>query len=168
MADNRNPHKLDPIENERIFREKILPNLLDKNPTLRPSDTPTMLVVGGQPGAGKSNSIKGIEADFAGRDGVLVVDLDALRERHPKYTQLMRADDKAAAQYSYDDARIWSQKSRRLRQGQPLQRAGREPDDLTRWRGRMAERLSRRWLPHRSACGGGERAIQPARHCGTL
>ena len=69
-----------------------------------------MLVVGGQPGAGKSNSIKGIEADFAGRGGVLVVDLDVLRKNHPKYIQLMRADDKAAAQYTYDDARIWSQK----------------------------------------------------------
>lgn len=110
MSDNRNSHKLDPVENERVFREKILPNILDNNPALRPSSAPTMLVVGGQPGAGKSNSIKGIEAEFAGRGGVLVVDLDALRESHPKYDHLMRADDKVAAQYTYDDARIWSQK----------------------------------------------------------
>jgi hypothetical protein len=48
MSDPRNPHQLSPAENARIFREKILPDLLDKNPALRPSDTPTMLVVGGR------------------------------------------------------------------------------------------------------------------------
>ena len=110
MSDNRNPHKLDPAENERVFREEVLPRTLGRNPTLRPSESPTMLVVGGQPGAGKTNSINSIKADFTERGSVLVVDLDALRERHPKYTQLMRADDKAAAQYTYDDARIWAQK----------------------------------------------------------
>jgi hypothetical protein len=110
MSDNGNPHKLDPAENERVFRERILPNTLKNNSALLPSDTPTMLAVGGQPGAGKSNAIKGIEAEFADRGGLLVVDLDALRENHPKHNQLMRADDKAAAQYTYDDARIWAQK----------------------------------------------------------
>ncbi len=106
MSDNGNPHKLDPAENERVFRERILPNILKNNSALLPSDTPTMLAVGGQPGAGKSNAIKGIEAEFADRGGLLVVDLDALRENHPKHNKLMRADDKAAAQYTYDDARI--------------------------------------------------------------
>ncbi len=106
MSDSRNPHKLDAVENERVFREEVLPKILNRNPALRPSDTPTMLVVGGQPGASKSNSIKGIEAEFAGRDGVLVVDLDALRENHPQCKPLMRADDKAAAQYTYDDSHI--------------------------------------------------------------
>lgn len=110
MSDNRNPYRLEPIENERIFREQILPDILNKNPTLRPNDTPTMLVVGGQPGAGKSHSINEIKAEFAGRSGVLIVDLDALRENHPAHKPLMRADDKAAAQYTYDDARVWAQK----------------------------------------------------------
>ncbi len=110
MSDNRNPHKLDAAENERVFRERILPNILKNNSALLPSDTPTMLAVGGQPGAGKSNAIKGIEAEFAGRGGLLVVDLDALRENYTGYRSLMRADDKAAAQYTYDDARIWAQK----------------------------------------------------------
>ena len=107
MGDNRNPHQLDPAENERIFREQILPKLLDNNPTLRSIDTPTMLVVGGQAGAGKSKSINEIRADFASRGSVLVVDLDALRENQPQYKPLMRADDKAAAQYTYDDSHIF-------------------------------------------------------------
>jgi Mrp family chromosome partitioning ATPase len=106
MPDNRNPYRLDTAENERIFREEILPEKLRNNPGLRPGDTPAMLVVGGQPGAGKTNSIKGLEADFANRGGVLIVDLDALRENHTSYKSLMRTDDKAAAQYTYDDARI--------------------------------------------------------------
>jgi hypothetical protein len=110
MPDSSKPHKLGPAESERIFKEEILPQLLRKNPTLIPSDIPTMLVVGGQPGAGKSNAINGIKAEFAERGGLLVVDLDALRENHPAYRSLMRADDKAAAQYTYDDARIWAQK----------------------------------------------------------
>ena len=66
-----------------------------------------MLVVGGQPCAGKTNSINSIEADFADRGGVLVVDLDALRESHPQHRPLMRADDKAAAQYTYDDVHVF-------------------------------------------------------------
>jgi Ni2+-binding GTPase involved in maturation of urease and hydrogenase len=110
MSDNRNPHRLDTTENERIFREEILPEKLRNNPGLLPSDTPTMLVVGGQPGAGKSHSITAIKEDFSSRGGVLVVDLDAVRENHTAYKSIMRADDKAAAQYTYDNARIWAQK----------------------------------------------------------
>ena len=69
MADNRNPNQLDTAENERVFREDILPETLRNNSVFRLIDTPTMLVVGSQPGAGKSHSIESIEADFAGRGG---------------------------------------------------------------------------------------------------
>jgi Zeta toxin len=69
-----------------------------------------MLIIGGQPGAGKSRSIEGIKAELADHGGVMRALVDDLREAHPKYRELMLADDKVAANYTHADAKAWAQK----------------------------------------------------------
>ena len=79
------PYKLSEARNEQIFRESILPELLDKSGELHPSVKPTMIVVAGQPGAGKSTAIKGIAEAYKQNGGVLKAVLDDLRENCPDY-----------------------------------------------------------------------------------
>jgi len=106
--DDRDKHKLTPEQSRHLFQEEILPALLEDTPGLQPSDKPTMVVVGGQPGAGKSTSIGHIEAELASRGGVLQANVDALREFHPEYDELMEASDKTASNHTYADAKRWA------------------------------------------------------------
>jgi pantothenate kinase-related protein Tda10 len=82
--DDRDKHKLTPEQSRHLFQEEILPALLEDTPGLQPSDKPTMVVVGGQPGAGKSTSIGHIEAELASRGGVLQANVDAFARVSPR------------------------------------------------------------------------------------
>jgi len=114
MSD-RLEHKLSEALNERLFREKVVPFLLDearkKGLTPHPSEHPTMVMVGGQPGAGKSKSMGAVESEFRGRGGVLTIAADDLRDFHPKNTLLMLANDRTAADYTHADASRWAEKA---------------------------------------------------------
>lgn len=55
--DERRKYELSQAESERVFRQQILPKLLEDSPGLTPFNKPTIVVVGGQPAVGKSASI---------------------------------------------------------------------------------------------------------------
>ena len=78
------PYKLSEAQNEQIFRESILPKLLAKSGELHPSAKPTMIIVAGQPGAGKSTAIEGIAEAHKQRGGVLKAVLDDLLQLQQK------------------------------------------------------------------------------------
>lgn len=66
-----------------IFRNDIEPLILAE---LRPSDEPTLVLLGGQPASGKTMAVRSLlrDARFTGQD-FFVPEGDALRIWHPDY-----------------------------------------------------------------------------------
>jgi len=95
-------------EHNKRFKDEIAPEKLKGlTPVLRPK----MFMLGGQPGAGKTQIRKAI-TDQPQFKGALIVDPDELRTFHPRYLQLMRDDpDNAAGRVHYDASR-WAQELR--------------------------------------------------------
>jgi predicted ABC-type ATPase len=98
---------LSPEEHERIFREDIAPDL---TADLVGHSVPRAIVLGGQPGAGKSALQSVAEQELASRGGVLSVVGDDLRAYHPLYEELLARDDKTAAFYTDRDSGRWVEK----------------------------------------------------------
>ena len=74
--------------------QKIWDDLLDDYQNAKPCNNPQGFVLGGQPGAGKSNLLKNIENKLNGN--VLIINADEFRRYHPQF-------DEIQAQYG-DDA----------------------------------------------------------------
>ncbi|MDR1076669.1 MAG: zeta toxin family protein, partial [Xanthomonadaceae bacterium] len=108
--DNRLKYKLSDIQSAYIFEHDILPQVLRKAGPLEPSSKPAMMIVGGQPGAGKSQSIEAITEEFAQHGGVIQANVDDLREFHPQYHALTQANDRTASNYTHADAKQWAQR----------------------------------------------------------
>lgn len=112
---DRDEYKLSEERNEKIFQERVIPFLRDEatkgGTELRKSDSPTMVLVGGQPGAGKSTSIAAVEQEMKGRGGVMNIAADDLRQFHPKNAELMQKDDRTAADFTHADATRWAEKA---------------------------------------------------------
>ncbi|MBV8590650.1 MAG: zeta toxin family protein, partial [Acetobacteraceae bacterium] len=95
-------------EHKRIFEREIKPdNLEGLEPVLRPK----MFMLGGQPGAGKSNVREAITKKFP---NALTVDPDELRTYHPRYVQLVKEDPDNAAGRVHYDASKWAAELREV------------------------------------------------------
>ncbi|GAA0445006.1 zeta toxin family protein [Streptomyces sp. NPDC046215] len=91
-------------ENRRIFAEGIVPEQLSGR---TPQATPTVVVLLGQPGAGKTRVAHMLVGTLNKRGGFIDVDSDLYKPYHPQYAQLMRQDDKLMAAYTRADGRRW-------------------------------------------------------------
>ncbi|GGM23073.1 zeta toxin family protein [Dactylosporangium sucinum] len=91
-----------------IFDRAILPSLFGDAQHPAEQDTgarpPVTVLVGGQPGAGKSR----LEAELARNLDAVIVDVDQLRAFHPDYARLARSDDRTAAEATHTDVQTWS------------------------------------------------------------
>ncbi|RST44893.1 zeta toxin family protein, partial [Variovorax sp. DXTD-1] len=106
-----NPYLLSEAENERIFREQILPDRLkNAGSNLHPIEHPTMVIIGGQPGSGKSRTMGGVERELAHQGGALKISPDEFREKHPAFNQLNAANDRTSSSFTHEDAGIWAEK----------------------------------------------------------
>jgi hypothetical protein len=106
-----NLYRLFEAENERIFREKILPKWLkDAGSGLHPVEHPQMVIIGGQPGAGKSRTMGGVERELAHQGGALKISPDDFREYHPAFEKLNIANDRTSSSFTHEDAGIWAEK----------------------------------------------------------
>src|SRR5205814_8881563 len=89
---------------ERIYDRRIRPDVLDG---IEKSKTPTAVLVGGQPGAGKSYALARIRANLATTVGAsAVISGDELREYHP-YWRLHALTDPLAANATRPKLRQW-------------------------------------------------------------
>ena len=79
--DEAERHRLSPEQHERIFQRRIVPQLTAH---ARAVELPRAIILGGQPGAGKSALQSVIEREFAAVGGVLAIIGDDLRAFHPK------------------------------------------------------------------------------------
>ncbi|MGW6831816.1 zeta toxin family protein [Streptomyces sp. NPDC054949] len=91
-------------DNRRIFRERIVPHLLERR---QPQGTPTVVFLIGQPGSGKSRVTEMVAAALNQHGGFVDVDSDLYKPYHSSYDALMARDDTLMAAYTRADGRAW-------------------------------------------------------------
>ena len=95
---------LPPEQGIRIFREEIVPDLLAGRD---PQDSPTVVFLVGQHGAGKSRVASMVADVLNKRGGFADLDSDLYKPYHPQYDDLMRRDDTLMAAYIGPDSWAW-------------------------------------------------------------
>jgi hypothetical protein len=91
-------------ESERIYREEIRPLHLGG---VDRSSAPTVVLVGGAPGSGKTVTVPAVAAELAARSGTpVVLSVDELREHHPGWQREAQTDVRAAERFN-PDASTW-------------------------------------------------------------
>lgn len=99
--------RLDPGQHQRVFREQILPDIAS---TQQPQREPLAVLLGGQPGIGKSSTKAQIATALAAHGGVVDFSADLLRPYHPRFHELLEGDERALASLDAaidQDARLW-------------------------------------------------------------
>jgi cytidylate kinase len=96
--------RLTEAESDRIYQEEIRPLHLGG---VDRSAAPTLVLVGGAPGSGKTVIVPTVAAELASRSGVpVVLSVDELREHHPGWQREARTDIHAAERFN-PDASTW-------------------------------------------------------------
>src|SRR6266550_6974860 len=84
-------------ESQRIFSEAIAPVITSRVGADRPV-TPRVIMLGGQPGSGKTSRLRfPAEDELKGAGGFITIDADQLRTYHPQWEALSQEDDSTAA-----------------------------------------------------------------------
>lgn len=99
-----NSYRLDASLHESVYEEEIEPAYFL---TSSPVERPKLIIVGGQPGAGKTKVLEMAKKKFADNN-VVIVNTDDLREYHPQFDELATADDKQCASHTHEDASGWN------------------------------------------------------------
>ncbi|MFC4516443.1 MULTISPECIES: zeta toxin family protein [Streptomyces] len=97
-------HRLPQGENQRIFTDRIVPDLLADR---APQEIPTVVFLIGQPGAGKSKITEMMAGVLNQHGGFVDVDSDLYKPYHPAYAALMAQDDTLMAAFTRADGRAW-------------------------------------------------------------
>ena len=96
-------HELTLLQKSNIYTELIEPTFLSSHAS---QTCPCAIVLGGQPGSGKSSLTNNILETAALKD-VVIINLDDLRKFHPLYLELVRKDDKTVDKLLNNDAIYW-------------------------------------------------------------
>ena len=100
-------HKLSAEEHGRIFSDAIEPILLGKVKT-RHQSKPRLIMLGGQPGSGKTSRLLfSAQDELDAQGGFVAIDADHFRTFHPQWDELNQQDDRNAALYTHPDAAEW-------------------------------------------------------------
>ena len=99
-----NSYRLEASSHESVYKEEIEPAYFL---TSSPVERPKLIIVGGQPGAGKTKVLEMAKKKFADNN-VVVVNTDDLREYHPQFEELAIADDRQCASHTHEDASGWN------------------------------------------------------------
>ena len=103
--------KLTKEEHDRILERDIIPTAFASSLSqpVRTDETPKVIILAGQPGAGKSRlADRGTDFDI----GAVVVDVDTMREFHPSYKDAIEENDRTAADRVQSDAGTWADEVR--------------------------------------------------------
>ena len=101
MADDPERYSLSRERLQHIYATRIAPDLFR---SAQPVERPTAVVLGGQPGAGKTPMQNLVSREFADKGGIVKIIGDDLRSYLPHYKSLQRADDRTAAFYTDRDS----------------------------------------------------------------
>ncbi|MET3616041.1 hypothetical protein ABID16_004390 [Rhizobium aquaticum] len=108
MAEDQASGPLSPERNESIFRNDILPDYLPM--TMTPAERPRLIVLGGQPGAGKTGVLIASHAELEHSGSAIRIVGDDLRSYHPQFLSFQRQDPETASQFTQVDAGRWTEK----------------------------------------------------------
>lgn len=95
-------------EHARIFRERILDESALSTATSQ--ERPRVIILAGQPGAGKGGLARSAELEFRG--DAVTVDPDALRDFHPQVESFRNAHPYTWADDTHPDASAWAKELR--------------------------------------------------------
>lgn len=96
-------HDLTQKQNESLYRNRIQPALS----AAESREKPKLVILAGQPGAGKSGLNASAQADMQSQGGAVTVDIDDLRKVHPQYRELIAENPRTAASEVQNDASAW-------------------------------------------------------------
>lgn len=99
---------LSPERNESIFRNDIFPDYLPE--TMRPAARPRMILLGGQPGAGKTAVLIASQTELGQSGPTIRIVGDELRSYHPQFRAFQKQDPETASQFTQADAGRWTEK----------------------------------------------------------
>ncbi|TFE92620.1 zeta toxin, partial [Shinella sumterensis] len=108
MAEDQASGPLSLARNENIFRNDILPDYLPE--TMRPVARPRMILLGGQPGAGKTAVLVASHAELDQSGPTIRIVGDDLRSYHPQFRAFQKQDPETASQFTQADAGRWTEK----------------------------------------------------------
>lgn len=95
-------------QHERIFRQVIIGDYFASGDA--PSPYPTAVILGGQPGAGKTALLDPAYKDLCAIGPTVVINGDDLRSFHPEYQRLQSKDPENASQLTNHDSGRWVEK----------------------------------------------------------
>jgi UDP-N-acetylglucosamine kinase len=104
---DRTRYVLSEEENERIFREAIVPQTL----TGTSQNQPVAVFVAGQTGAGKTAVTSLVDHALAQAGQAVNINLDTYKPYHPRYDELSVADDTTVGAYTSIDGHKWMEKA---------------------------------------------------------
>jgi predicted ABC-type ATPase len=107
--DDRLRFALSDEEHETIFRREIVRNYLSDVTSL--PEHPVAIILGGQPGAGKSGLLHLATERLLGQGNTVVINGDDFRSYHPDYQRLQMTDPLNAARYTDHDSGRWVEKT---------------------------------------------------------
>ena len=92
-------------ELNHVYAERVRPQLFGAG---RPSANPRLVIVDGQPGAGKTlATLSAVRELGRAGDAVAYINGDELRPLHPRYAALVAADNTTAADKTGTDVGLW-------------------------------------------------------------
>jgi UDP-N-acetylglucosamine kinase len=97
-------YQLAPEENERIFRDLIVPREFTG---CRPQAQPVVVFIGGQTGAGKTAVTSMVSRAFQHGDGYANANMDFYTPYHPHYERLRQRDEATASAHVRHDTEAW-------------------------------------------------------------
>jgi predicted ABC-type ATPase len=90
---------------DRLYTQRIRSQLFGSGGA---SSSPKLVIVGGQPGAGKTLATLSAARELASTgDGVAYINGDELRPLHPRYVELVAKDNTTAADKTAADVGLW-------------------------------------------------------------
>lgn len=111
-------------DNQRIFRNEIIPAELAH---AAPQDSPVVVFLVGQQGAGKTRISHQIAQRLDTYGGFVDIDSDLYKPYHPAYQQLLLTNDRDMAHHTRPDARRWMFQAEAYVRGDKPSSAIREP-----------------------------------------
>lgn len=101
-----NRFKLSDKEHERIYRI-LQSEMLSKS---EKKEAPKIAILGGQPGAGKTNLIKMAARTLFNGQNVIKINGDEYRRLHPGIDTIIKEDEKKIAELTDPDVRTWTKR----------------------------------------------------------
>jgi len=131
-------YKITEEAHQKIFEEKIKPSFLSKASSV---DFPVAVILGGQPGSGKSTLIELVTEDLLDQGGAVFIAGDNFREYHSRYKELLELGHKDAAFLTNEDVGRWVEKamlySGQMRYNIVMEGTMRTPDNVVNMLNRM-------------------------------